>query len=177
MLVSLLPLFLDTYCLSLWSLGCKALCVIINLFILWSIWLSIFLVHFRSGSEYLTRWVDQVFIPLMIFLLQILVSISSRVLLRYFFRNFSFVSVWWCPFPTFPSTSNFSFSLSVLLLSEFSAFSFNSFSFANFLYLKGTIFSTKFHSYILYIIIIIIILCQNLHYMRWLLFSSDFVNL
>ena len=76
---SLPPSFLDTYSLSL---GCNALCVVISFLVLWSICFSSSLVHFRNGPEYLTTGTDQVFIPLMRFRLESIVSSSFLVLLR-----------------------------------------------------------------------------------------------
>ena len=56
MLVSSLPhSFLDTYSLSMWSLGCNALCMVISFLVLWSICLSSSLVHFRKCPELLFR--------------------------------------------------------------------------------------------------------------------------
>ena len=46
------PSFVDTYSLSTASLGCSALCMVINFLVLWSICLSISLNHFRKGPEY-----------------------------------------------------------------------------------------------------------------------------
>ena len=53
--------FLVTYILSTSSLGCKALCIVINFLLLWSICLSFSLVHFKKGSEYLKRGTVQSF--------------------------------------------------------------------------------------------------------------------
>ena len=63
MMVSPLPpYFLDTYSLSMSSLRCKALCMVINFLVVWSICLS--LVHFKNNPEYLTRRTALVFILL-----------------------------------------------------------------------------------------------------------------
>ena len=63
MLVSPLPSsFLDAYSLSTSSLGCKALCIVISLLVLWSICLSSSLVYFMNGPEYFTRETTQVYI-------------------------------------------------------------------------------------------------------------------
>ena len=67
------PSVLDTYSLSLSSLGCNALCTVINFPLLWSICPSSSY-HFKNGPEYLTRRISLVFIPLMRFLQQNLVS-------------------------------------------------------------------------------------------------------
>ena len=83
MLASPLPSsFLDIYNLSMLSLRCKDLCIFLNFLILWYIFLSS-LVCFKTGPENLLRSTALVFIPLMRFLLQILVSRSFLVHLRY----------------------------------------------------------------------------------------------
>ena len=46
------PSFLNTYGLSMSSLGCKAFCIVINFLVLWSICLSSFLIHFKNDPEY-----------------------------------------------------------------------------------------------------------------------------
>ena len=81
----LLPSFLDTYSLSTSSPGCYALCVIISFLVLWSICLSLSLVHLRKGPEYLTRCTAQVLIPLIRFLLDSFVSSSFLLILKYSF--------------------------------------------------------------------------------------------
>ena len=106
MQASPLPPFLDTYSLSLSSLGCKTLCIISSFLVLWSIYLSSFLVHFKN----VTRVTAKVFIPFMRFLLYSLVSISFLVLLKYSFFFLSFLLVWWCPLPMFPLFVSFVFS-------------------------------------------------------------------
>ena len=69
MLESLLPpYFLYTYSLSVLSLWCNALCIVISCLVLWSICLSSSPVHFKNGLKYLTRETAQVFVPLMRFL-------------------------------------------------------------------------------------------------------------
>ena len=57
---------------------CHLLCIVISLFVLWSICLRSSIVHFKKGPEYLTRETTQVFIHLMRFLQQSLVSTSSH---------------------------------------------------------------------------------------------------
>ena len=79
------PSFLDSYSLSMSSLGCNALCMVISFLVLWSIYLSSSLVHLRKGPEYLMRGTAQVFIPLRRFLLESFVLSSFLVFLRYFF--------------------------------------------------------------------------------------------
>ena len=49
------PSLLDTYNLSMSSLGCNALCMVISILVLWSICSSSSLDHFKNGPEYLTR--------------------------------------------------------------------------------------------------------------------------
>ena len=79
LLASLLPSFIDIYRLSLSSLGCKALCMAISYLVFWSIWLSF---NFKNCLEYLTKGTAKLFIPLMRFLLQSLISRSFLVHLR-----------------------------------------------------------------------------------------------
>ena len=72
------PSLLDTYSLSTSSLGRNALCIVFSFlfcffgvffFVLCSFCLRSSLVHFKNGPEYLTRGTDQIFIPLIRFLL------------------------------------------------------------------------------------------------------------
>ena len=70
--------------------GCNAMCHVINFPVLHSICLRSSLVLFKNGPEYLTRETALVFISLMGFLLQHLVSRSFLVRLRYYFLLFSF---------------------------------------------------------------------------------------
>ena len=92
-LSSMLASPLETYSLSMSSLGCNALYMVISFLVLWSICLSSSLVHLRKGPEYLTRDTAQVFITLIRFLLLSFVSSSFLVLLRYSFRIFSSISI------------------------------------------------------------------------------------
>ena len=80
------------------SLVRKALCIVINFLILWSICCSS-LVNFKNGPEYSPREIIQVFFSLMKFLQLSLVSRSFLVGLRYFFliRFLSPPLQWWCP--------------------------------------------------------------------------------
>ena len=94
-----LPCFLD----PMSSLGYKTLCIVISFRVLSSIYLRSSLVHFKNGTEYLTRVTTLAFISLLRFLLQRLVKKGFLVLLCYFFIP----SVWWCPLPTFPNNSNY----------------------------------------------------------------------
>ena len=86
------PSFLGTYRLSMSSLGCNALCMVISFLVLWSICLSSSLVHLRKGPEYLTRSTAQVFISLIRFMLWSFVSSIFLVLLRYSFWILFFIS-------------------------------------------------------------------------------------
>ena len=113
-------LFLGTYSLSRSSLGCNASCMVINFLVLWPICLSSSLVHLRKGPEYLTRGTAQVFIPLIRFLLESLVSSSFLVLLRYSFWILSFIST--CLMVSASNISQYlyvSFSANVLILFRF----------------------------------------------------------
>ena len=91
--MSFSPSFLDTYSLSMSSLGCNALCAVISFLALLSICLSSSLLHFKNVPEYLTRRTAQVLIPLIRFLLYSFISSSFLVLQRYSFLIFSFISI------------------------------------------------------------------------------------
>ena len=78
-------LLILVYSLLMSSLECEVLCIAINFPVLWSLCLSFSLVHFKNCSDYLTRNTVQVFILLIKFLQQILVSRSFLIFLRYFF--------------------------------------------------------------------------------------------
>ena len=116
------------------SPGCKVLCFVMSFLVLWSICLSSSLVHFKNGSEYLTRGTARGFIHLMRCRLYSLVSSNFLVLLRYSFV-ISFLSplVRWFPLPIFPNTCNFPFlreflfclDLVVLFLPYFAVFRFS----------------------------------------------------
>ena len=110
MLVSPLPpSVLDTCSLSLSHLGCKALCIVISFLVLLSVCLSSSLIYFKNCPEYPISGTAQLFIPLMRFLLQSLVSRCFLVLLKYFFLFFflSSLLVGRCSLPIFPSTCDF----------------------------------------------------------------------
>ena len=88
-------------------------CVFISFFALWFIWRISSFVHFKKGSEYFTRVTVLVLIPLMISLLQRLVSRSFLIRLRYsFFHSSPFI--WWCLLSIAPSIFYISFSPIVL---------------------------------------------------------------
>ena len=140
---------LDTYNPSVSSLRYETLrIIIINFLALWSIYLSSLHVHFKNDSEYLTRGTTQVFI-LLIFLQQNLVSRSLLSLLRYFFLNFSFISVWWCPLSIFPNTCNFPSLQAFLCFPDLAVLFLLLFLFSHFSLLDSTFFDGKFHSHIL----------------------------
>ena len=82
------PSFIVIYSLSMSSLKCKALCIVIILFLLWYVCLSYSLVYFKNGPKYLTRETAQVFKSLIKFLLKSLVSKRFFVRLRYSFVIF-----------------------------------------------------------------------------------------
>ena len=60
---------LHIYSLSMSTLRCKALCIVINFLVVLLFGLSSSLVHFKNPPEYLTRGTTQRFIPLMGFVL------------------------------------------------------------------------------------------------------------
>ena len=79
----LTPSFLVTYSLSMSSLRCTALCIVVNVLVLWSICLSSSLFHFRNGPENLIRKLPKFFISLIRFFL---------IFLKYSFLIFPFIS-------------------------------------------------------------------------------------
>ena len=92
-LASSLPLplpFLDINGLSVTPLKCKALYIVINFLVLWSIYLSSSQVLFKNGPECLTKGTAREFIVSMRFLLESVVSRSFIVRLGYSFRIFLF---------------------------------------------------------------------------------------
>ena len=90
MLASPLPSSLDTYSLSISSLGCKALCIVLSFLVFVSICWNSSLVHFKNGPKYLTRRTAQLFILFIRFLPYSFVSSSFLILLRYFKKFFLF---------------------------------------------------------------------------------------
>ena len=107
MLVSYLPLFFMSYRVCLCHLsGVKPLCIIINFLVHWSIFLCSSLVQFKKGAEYLSSKTAKVFIPLIKFLLQILVSRRFLYLLRYFLLFLSSLFTWWRLLLIFPGICN-----------------------------------------------------------------------
>ena len=94
--------------------------MVISFLVLWSICLSSSISPFQKWPEYLTRNTAQVFIPLIRFLQDCLVSSSFLVLLRYSFFIFSFISS--CLMVSASKTPKYlyiSFSPNVLILSWF----------------------------------------------------------
>ena len=141
-LVNPLPPFLDTYSLSMLSLGCKALCFIINFLVFWTICLYLSLVNFKNDPKYLTR-TAQVFFLLMKFLLQSFILRSFLVHLRHSFLIFSFILAYlMVSVFSISKYLEFSFSPSILNLPYLFFFLFSH-------YQHSTFFYTKFHSYIL----------------------------
>ena len=134
------PSFFDTSSLSITSLRCKALGIVIS-FLLWSICWSSSLVHFKKVSDFLTRGTAQVFTLLIKFLL-------LSIVLRYSFFIFAFISAlfWWFPLSLLPNICKFSFlrafwfflHLALLFLPLFVFFCFSQ---------RRHIFYAKFHSY------------------------------
>ena len=84
MLANPLPLsFFDTYSLSIWSLGCKTLCIVMSFLVFWFICWSSSHVYFKKGPEYLIPLMEFLLyslIPLMEFLLYSLISCNFLVL-------------------------------------------------------------------------------------------------
>ena len=114
------PFFLDTYGLPTSSLGCNTLCMVISFLVLWFIFLSSSLVHFKKGPEYLTKYTAQLSIHLIRFLRFGFVSSSFLDLMRYSFLIFSFIST--CLMVSaskIPKYLYVSFSLGVLIESWF----------------------------------------------------------
>ena len=123
------------------SLEYKAQCMVINFLVLWSMYLSSSLVHFRNGPEYLTGGTAQMFIPFMRLLLLSLALRSFLVLLRYSFLIFFFFQL--C---LMVSTSNlpkfwFFYDLEVLILPLFLI--------SHFSLLHDRFLNAKFHFFIL----------------------------
>ena len=104
------PSFLHTHSLSTSSLWCSVLCMVISFLVLWFIYLSSSLVHFRKGSEYLMRGTAQVFIPFIRFLQLSFVSSIFLVLLQYSFWILSLFSTCLMVYiPRCPSICRFRF--------------------------------------------------------------------
>ena len=79
-------------------LDTESLCILINFFVLWSIYPSSSCIHFKNSLEYLPWYSFMRILPQ-----------GFLVLLRYSFLTFSFISVWWCSLLIFLSISSFLF--------------------------------------------------------------------
>ena len=103
--------FLDINIQSISSLGYKALCIVIYFLIPWSICLSSSLAYFKNGPEYVTKGTAQVFICLMVLLLQTcrfakFFIYPSEGLFYYFYLISACL---WQPLPVFLNSCNFPF--------------------------------------------------------------------
>ena len=137
----------------------------------------------RATPDYFIRRKIQVFIPLIRFQLQSLVSWSSLVLRKYtlFFFFFSSPIIWWYSLPKFPSSCSFSFI--VLLISK--DYLFCSFYFPTFHYKHSIFFQCQNPFlypdcvFLLYQISSSFYFANTLisMYIRWFTFSCYFVNL
>ena len=101
------PSFLDSYSLSISSLGYKAWYILMIFLVLSSICRSSFLVHFKNGPEYITKRITKVLIPLVRFQLYCFVSRSFLVLLIHSFF-YLFINIY-LHVLVLPSTCNFTF--------------------------------------------------------------------
>ena len=164
------------------SLRSKPLCIVTNFFVLWPICLSSSIVYSKKDLEYLAKRTAQVFISLVRLMLQSLVLRNFLVLLMDWFLCFYFHSCWFDGVHF--HNSHFSFSPNVLMLSWF----YSSIPFTASLFPLFLFFYVKFHSYILtvysycsYQSLQFFFFFTNTFissiYMRWLIFSCDFVNL
>ena len=123
------PSILHTYRLS--SFGCGALCIVISIFVLWSICLCSSYVHLKKCFAYISRWTIQGLIYFLWFFLPSLlrkVLHSSDVLFSKFFL--SFLLVWCYPLSIFSSTCNFPWGCA----DQCSANNFSLFSLCGFFY-------------------------------------------
>ena len=157
---------------SISSLEYKAVWIIFNFLVLWSICLSTSYGHLKNGLLYSIRATTQVFITLKGFLQKCLVlRIFLSLLLLRWCQLSEFLSIY-----RFPSLYEFSF--------------FHYFSFSTFHHGPEKFFNTKFHSYILtvcfyclsQVVEFFFIFCKyvyivNLHKMINIFFFFDFVNL
>ena len=99
------PAFAWQYChlFDIWFL-----CIVINFLVLWFIYLSSKFFHYKNFPAYLSIETTLMFIPLMSFLLQSLVSRKKNLLLRNSFLFFpSFPLVWLWLLSIFRNTCNF----------------------------------------------------------------------
>ena len=112
------PSFLDKINLSISSLECNVLCIVISFLLLGSIcWSS--LVHFRNGLMYLTSGYNpgvNLFDETVVFSFEKF----SRSPVIHFLKDFlSSPLVWWCPLLIIPSIRKFPFPVNVLTFSWF----------------------------------------------------------
>ena len=175
MLTNPLPPFLNMYSSSVSFFRCKALFLDLNSF----------RIHFKNGSLYLTRVTALVFISLMRFQLPILVLWSFLRLLSFFLSS---LRVWCCPLQIFLSNWNFPFLQAFWFFKIWHLYYLRCFSLPIFHCYQGTFCIAKFHSYILVvysycqyqIIQFFLIFLNSLissMFIRWFIFSCDFVNL
>ena len=92
MVASVLLPFFNTYSMSMLSMECKALSIVIIFLVLRSIYWSSSFLQFKNDPGYLTRGTTEVIILSMWFLLCNLVWSSFLVVQRYTFLIFSFIS-------------------------------------------------------------------------------------
>ena len=76
--------------LSVPSLSFKVFYAVVSFLALWSRFLTFYIVQFRKDPKYLTKVATQVFIRLIEFLLQPLISCNFPLFLWFFFLIFSF---------------------------------------------------------------------------------------
>ena len=142
--------FLDKSSLSTSSLGCNAVCIVINFLVLWYICLRISLVHFKNCLDYLKRETAHLFIPLTRFL-QVFgfkkCSRSPEILFSYFFFHFRLFDCIHFQYSQVLVIFLFSQSFDSFFIWKF--YSFRCTSFPTFHYKNITFFNVQFHSYIL----------------------------
>ena len=95
--------------LSMSSLGCKALCIVMGFLVLWFICWSSFFIHFKSRVSYkedkpmcLSFWWNFYYIVWF----QVVFSFSWDILFQFFLSS---PLVWWSPLSIFPSICKFPF--------------------------------------------------------------------
>ena len=199
--------FLDTYNLAVSVLGCKALCIVINSFVLWHIlhFLTpiIWLYQFSGVRPYALSSIFLFFwhICLSFFLVHFkncpdyLTTVTAHILsfdevsatafnYQKFPCSFFFSLVWWYPLLIFLST----FLLPAFWFFHNFGSSFPTVIFSTIHFEHGSFFNAKFHSYIMDVysyclyqsIQLFFSFAESLMsstFIRWLIFSWDFVNL
>ena len=143
-----------------------ALWIVINFFVVWSIYLSSSRVHFKNGPEYLIRGTAQ---------------ISTKYLL---YSSFSLI--WLCLLPIFSNTGSFLFLQTLYwvgncVLSSASLFPHFVISMSHFS-ISNSILTSWLYIFIVYIRVarsfsVFAKTFISSIYIRWLFFSSDFENL